>query len=261
MSVQESPELLSCLSGNDALKLLEVIQSSLTCTSEAELSALFPKIQGLFSFDFAGVLLGNLDGCRGLILAHGLNISFPDEWLSAYTANNYFHQDVLTVETFRTCKPKHWTYETPGSRDLVPKEIISLNMDIRAREAYSHGSPPTAPGQKGSMFCFAGSTMNNDPRSAAILEVVVPHLHLVFNNIFSKAQARPDSPGVVLSSREKEVLLWLKQGKSSWDMSVIFGISERTVNYHVYNIMEKLGAINRPQAVSIALHLGLIELG
>jgi len=56
-------------------------------------------------------------------------------------------------------------------------------------------------------------------------------------------------------------LNWLKQGKSSWDMSVILSISERKVNYHVYNIMEKLGAINRPQAVSIALHLGLIELG
>lgn len=261
MSVQESQDLISYLSGTDALKLLEVIQSSITCTSEADFSALFPTIQELFSFDFAGVLLGNLDDSRGLILAHGLNISFPNEWLSAYTANNYFHQDVLTVETFRTCKAKHWTYETPGAEGLVPKEIISLNMDFRAREAYSHGSPPAAPGQKGSMFCFAGPTMNNDMRTAAILELVVPHLHLVFNNLFSKSQAKSDSPDVVLSSREKEVLHWLKQGKSSWDMSVILRISERTVNYHVYNIMEKLGAINRPQAVSIALHLGLIELG
>lgn len=261
MSVQESPELLSYLSGNDALKLLEVIQSSITCTSEADFSSLFPKIQELFSFDFAGVLLGNLDDIRGLILAHGLNISFPGEWLSAYTANNYFHQDVLTVETFRTCKAKHWTYEIPGVEDLVPKEIISLNMDFRAREAYAHGSPPASPGQNGSMFCFAGPAMNNDMRTTAILEVVVPHLHLVFNNIFSKAQSKTGSPGIVLSSREKEVLHWLKQGKSSWDMSVILSLSERTINYHVYNIMEKLGAINRPQAVSIALHLGLIELG
>jgi DNA-binding CsgD family transcriptional regulator len=64
---------------------------------------------------------------------------------------------------------------------------------------------------------------------------------------------------VTLSSREKEVLDWLKQGKSSWDMSIILCISERTVNYHVYNIMQKLGAINRPQAVAIATHLGLVD--
>jgi hypothetical protein len=35
--------------------------------------------------------------------------------------DSYFHRDVLTVETFRTCKPQHWTYEIPGVDDLVPK--------------------------------------------------------------------------------------------------------------------------------------------
>jgi DNA-binding CsgD family transcriptional regulator len=33
------------------------------------------------------------------------------------------------------------------------------------------------------------------------------------------------------------------------------------VNYHVYRVMEKLEAINRPQAVAVALRLGLIEIG
>lgn len=261
MPSNEPKEWIASLSGNDAIRILDIIHGSLGCTSEPDFIALFGKIRGLFPFDFAGAILGTHDDSRGLILAHGLNISFPDEWLSEYTANNYFHQDVLTVETFRTCTPKHWTYEAPGAAELVPKEIISLNMDTGAREAYSHGSFPAAPGQNGSMFCFAGPTMNNDMRTAAILEAVVPHLHLVFNNLFSKAQSRSGSRSVALSSREKEVLNWLKQGKSSWDISVILNISERTVNYHIYNIMEKLGAINRPQAVSIALHLGLIELG
>ncbi len=55
-----------------------------------------------------------------------------------------------------------------------------------------------------------------------------------------------------LSPREKEVLKWLKCGKTSWAISVILQISERTVNYHVNNIMRKLGVINRMQAVSAA---------
>jgi DNA-binding CsgD family transcriptional regulator len=65
---------------------------------------------------------------------------------------------------------------------------------------------------------------------------------------------------VVLSAREKEVLNWLKQGKSSWEISVILGISESTVNFHVYNVMHKLDASSRPQAVAAAAHLGLIDL-
>jgi butyryl-CoA dehydrogenase len=63
----------------------------------------------------------------------------------------------------------------------------------------------------------------------------------------------------VISRREKEVLDWLKEGKSSWDISVILGISERTVYFHVSNIMKKLGASNRSQALSIATRLGLVD--
>jgi len=63
----------------------------------------------------------------------------------------------------------------------------------------------------------------------------------------------------VISRREKEVLDWLKDGKSSWDISVILGISERTVYFHVSNIMNKLGASNRSQALSIATRLGLVD--
>ncbi len=53
-----------------------------------------------------------------------------------------------------------------------------------------------------------------------------------------------------LSVREREVLMWLRCGKTSWAISVILRISERTVNFHVSNIMRKLGVINRMQAVS-----------
>ncbi len=62
-----------------------------------------------------------------------------------------------------------------------------------------------------------------------------------------------------LSPREQEVLKWLKKGKSSWDISVILGISERTVNFHINNVMQKLDAITRTQAVAIAIEKGMIE--
>lgn len=59
----------------------------------------------------------------------------------------------------------------------------------------------------------------------------------------------------VLSPRELEVLKWLKCGKTSWDISRILDISERTVNYHVNNILQKLDVTNRLQAVSEAANL------
>ncbi len=57
---------------------------------------------------------------------------------------------------------------------------------------------------------------------------------------------------VLLSRREQEVLRWVNLGKTSWDISVILNITERTVNYHVGNIMRKLGVNSRVHAVSEA---------
>lgn len=76
----------------------------------------------------------------------------------------------------------------------------------------------------------------------------------------SDTSCRAAGKGLPLSPREIEVLHWLKSGKTSRDMAVILNISERTVNFHVNNIMQKLNVINRPQAVSEALRFGLQEM-
>jgi LuxR family transcriptional regulator, quorum-sensing system regulator CviR len=251
---------LSSLSGGDAKLILDIIYKCLSCESETEFIALFGKIRELFPFDFAGVLLGNHDDSRGLMLAHGLNISFPEEWLREYLSNNYFHKDFATGETIRTCTLNHWSYlTTPNVETVVPKEIISLNMDIGAKEAYFHGAPPSGSGKHGGGFCFAGPLIRREQRTEAIIQVLIHHLHLALCHIFANKPSNMNPP--LISSREKEVLNWMKQGKSSWETSVILGISERTVNYHVYNIMEKLAVTNRPQAVAAATRLGLIDLG
>jgi two-component system response regulator FixJ len=75
-------------------------------------------------------------------------------------------------------------------------------------------------------------------------------------------QAKPPSSNslsAALSLREKEVLNWLKKGKSSWEISTILNIGESTVNFHITNIMQKLNAVSRTQAVAIAVEQGLIN--
>jgi DNA-binding CsgD family transcriptional regulator len=61
----------------------------------------------------------------------------------------------------------------------------------------------------------------------------------------------------LFTQREREVLEWLNRGKTSWDISVILNISERTVNYHVGNIMRKFGVSSRLLAVSESRKYGL----
>jgi LuxR family transcriptional regulator, quorum-sensing system regulator SolR len=64
---------------------------------------------------------------------------------------------------------------------------------------------------------------------------------------------------VVLTSREKEVLRWTAEGKTAGEVAQILNMSERTVNFHVNNIVVKFGASNKTQAAVKAAALGMLR--
>lgn len=63
---------------------------------------------------------------------------------------------------------------------------------------------------------------------------------------------------VELTPRESEVLRWTGEGKTACEIGNILNISERTVNFHVNNVLLKLNATNKVQAVVKAIAIGLI---
>lgn len=65
---------------------------------------------------------------------------------------------------------------------------------------------------------------------------------------------------MVLTERELEVLKWVKEGKTNWEISRIVAVSERTVKFHLQNVSSKLGAHGRTHIVAVALSRGIIEL-
>ncbi len=256
VSAYEPSELRFCLSGNDALTLLEFIHKSLYCETKDDFISLFPKIRELIPFDYANTFLAHHNANSELVVAYNANVSFPREWLEVYAEKGYLSGDVTVIENFKTYKVQHWDL-TRLKLYNQNEGLIALCLDCDMNSCYSHGSRLSVTGKNGSMFCFTGANIELNKRTEAILEFITPHLHLALSHLYSNKQLEWNKGAV--SQREKEVLDWLKQGKSSWDISVILGISERTVNYHVYNIMQKLGATNRPQAVAVATRLGLID--
>jgi DNA-binding NarL/FixJ family response regulator len=62
-----------------------------------------------------------------------------------------------------------------------------------------------------------------------------------------------------LTDRETEALTWVARGKSSTDIAVLMNISERTVNFHINNVIRKLGVATRVQAAIRCALLGLIN--
>ncbi|HXJ43713.1 MAG TPA: response regulator transcription factor [Bryobacteraceae bacterium] len=63
-----------------------------------------------------------------------------------------------------------------------------------------------------------------------------------------------------LTPRELEVLQRLAGGNRNRDIGELLFISEETVKAHVRNIMEKLGASDRTEAIAIAVRRGIMQL-
>jgi DNA-binding NarL/FixJ family response regulator len=63
-----------------------------------------------------------------------------------------------------------------------------------------------------------------------------------------------------MSTREIEVLRLIAQGRSNKEIAAELGIVEGTVKAHVTNIFGKLGAVDRTQAITIAVKRQILQL-
>jgi DNA-binding CsgD family transcriptional regulator len=65
---------------------------------------------------------------------------------------------------------------------------------------------------------------------------------------------------ILMSARELDCLKWTAAGKTAWEASVILGISERTVRFHLNAAREKLNCATTTQAVAKAIVNQLIDI-
>lgn len=71
-----------------------------------------------------------------------------------------------------------------------------------------------------------------------------------------RARKRSDT----ITARESEVLEWVARGKSAREIGEILKITKRTVDAHVQSAIRKIGAVNRVNAIAIAIRDRLIEV-
>jgi len=63
-----------------------------------------------------------------------------------------------------------------------------------------------------------------------------------------------------LTSRELEVLRLIRDGYRNKQIAGQLAITEATVNFHIKNLVGKLGANDRTHAVTIAVRRGLLQI-
>ncbi|MDA3839531.1 MAG: autoinducer binding domain-containing protein [Patescibacteria group bacterium] len=205
-----------------------------------------------------------LIGCEHLIfgfpeLATGevaavkdLNINYPQEWVELYQTQEFWRIDPIVLTTMASTNPQHWS-ET--YRKLPPdKNFITLAHDFGLQDGCSCLTRDNI-GPQWTMVSTAGGFRNYKNKAEYILERLTPHFHLALLSL--KVSDRKFQN---ITNRELEVLKWLSNGKTSWEISVILKVTEATINFHVKNIFKKLNVNTRSHAVAIAVYYKLIAL-
>ncbi len=107
--------------------------------------------------------------------------------------------------------------------------------------------------------------------AAGYLLKTMPRKQIVDSMRLIHAGRRRIDPGVAaslaehmgqetLSQREIEILKQVAEGSRNKEIAAHLTLSEETIKSHMKNILEKLGASDRTQAVSIAVRRGIMQL-
>ncbi len=249
------PYPLEFLPGHEATFLLETIQKLITADSRETYISIIKSLNSIIPYDFATSGLVTLDNSGAVVGYDLLNINFTEQWISAYAEQKMYSIDVTVEENFRYYKTQCWR-ETYKKYDN-PRKLLSFAHDFNLLNGYSCGAKGFGLFKKPSMISFVWNFNKNCEHISGLIEYLTPFIHVALSNVLH-AQAAMSASGL-LTKREKEVVSWLKEGKSSWEMSEILKVSESTINFHVNNIMQKLDAVNRAQVVAIALRNGIID--
>ena len=144
------------------------------------------------------------------------------------------------------------------------KQIKQLNLETRvlllsAQEREEYLYETLRAGADGYVLKdIAPDELAHAVRAVARGEVLVqPQLAGRLLSRFGK-QGRGNTPYETLTAREQEVLHLLARGMRNKEIATRLFVSERTVNFHLANIYQKLNVSGRTEALSKALEQGLI---
>lgn len=184
-----------------------------------------------------------------------------DETQIDYLCNPH---DGLAVRLAHHCRTEEVMPCVIRSRteDAHPMTRLRVEMDVRKLgHVMVHGTENLPGGA--SFFAIFGLREVPTTRHTFFVELVLPYLHLLLHRVAINLESTSGvaNPNVSrpVTSREVDVLRWVKEGKSNYEIGLILGISGLTVKNHLQKIYKKLNVQNRAQAVSRCISLRLLE--
>lgn len=159
-----------------------------------------------------------------------------------------------------------------GSVDTSGDPLIAALIEQGYDQFVVHGlTRPARPDELESFFLFAQPGGQYRETDTQALDMLLPCVHMAYQRVcvterqMSGGRALGAVTGLQgqvratpITEREREILLWVRDGLSNQQISEKLGISALTVKNHVQKILRKLGAANRAQAVAKAMTMNAL---
>jgi PAS domain S-box-containing protein len=146
----------------------------------------------------------------------------------------------------RVCHDACWLRDALGAGEAVRRYEIDTRHAGGHRVRVAVDVQPSAGGSRGWIYRFQPDRRADRRRAPAPLTPA------------PAPDSRPPEPAFDLTQRERDVLSLLARGAGTAEMAHQMGIAGTTVRNHIQHLLEKLGAHNRLQAVSVAQRYGLV---
>jgi LuxR family quorum sensing-dependent transcriptional regulator len=177
---------------------------------------------------------------------------WPDQWSHRYFTQGYLFKDPTIKKVCNSTKPFTWSEIEPDYK-RYPDEARVM---CEARD-FKLGAGLTIPmllmeGESAGLS-FAGERVELSPEERGMAQLLGIY---AFGRALSLSEPQPS---IQLTPRERDILHWLAEGKSDWEIGQILNLSENYIDKLGRNIKAKLGATNRSHAIACAFRHNLIQ--
>jgi len=107
------------------------------------------------------------------------------------------------------------------------------------------------PGSRSSCFVFFNVAQPTAVPAMELATLLLPHFHLgLCRSWAAQAESVGPKPPERLTKRQTQIMNWVQQGKTNFEIAVILEVSPLTVKNHLQKLFKRLDVHNRAQAVA-----------
>ncbi|NUG02817.1 LuxR family transcriptional regulator AbaR [Acinetobacter oleivorans] len=232
----------------------DLLSASLIVKNEYQLFEVVKSTASKLGFDYCAY------GMRSpLSIAEPKTImlnNYPEAWQKRYVKQQYVRVDPTVQHCMLSLQPLVWSSQSANTQSQKDfwEEARSYGLNV----GWAQSSRDFI-GTRGMLTLARSADQLSEKEQKAQYTNMFWLSQTVHSSIAKIVNETEFAQfNLYLTNREKEVLRWTAEGKTSAEIAQILGVTERTVNFHLGNSMQKLNVNNKISAAIRAVILGIL---